>query len=139
MITRWQRSAFEKSAHHYAKVLGDTVCDSIAIEMELGRSDLVQGTLERIGQGSSQIRTLRIFDRQGQILRSVDSEEVGKRLDPTFLKSHLRDVSAVVEHQTYGEPVLSFIKPFLNRSQCQKCHDPNSSSTAAKIILCYYG
>ncbi len=126
-VTRWQRSAFGKSAHHYTKVLGETICDSIAIEMELGRSDFVQGTLERIKQGSPQIRTLRILDQQGQILRSVNPEEVGKRIDPTLLKSHLRDVSAVFEHRAYGEPVLSFIKPFLNRPQCQRCHDPKEN------------
>ncbi len=126
-ITRWQKATFAKSAHHYTKVLGETICDSIAIEMELGRSDFVQGTLERIKQGSLQIRTLRILDQQGQILRSVNPEEVGKRIDPTLLKSHLRDVSAVFEHRAYGEPVLSFIKPFLNRPQCQRCHDPKEN------------
>jgi len=123
LIARWQRSTFAKSAHHYSKVLGETICDSIATEMELGRSDLVQGTLERIGQGSPQIRTLRIFDRQGQILRSVDPKEVGKGTDLTPLKSYLKHGSTLFEHRKDGEPVLSFIKPFPNRSQCQRCHD----------------
>src|SRR4030066_1556515 len=103
-ITRWQKATFAKSAHHYSKVLGETICDSIATEMELGRSDLVQGTLERIGQGSPQIRTLRIFDRQGQILRSVDPKEVGKGTDLTPLKSYLREGSTMFEHRKEGEP-----------------------------------
>ena len=126
-ITRWQRSTFAKSAHHYSKVLGETICDSIATEMELGRSDLVQETLERIGKGSPQIRTLRILGQQGQILRSVESGEVGKRIDLTLLKSYLRDESALFEHRKDGEPVLSFIKPFPNRSQCHRCHDQKES------------
>lgn len=123
LITRWQRATFSKSVHHYSKVLGETICDSIATEMELGRSDLVQETLERIGKGSPQIRTLRILGQQGQILRSVESGEVGKRIDLTLLKSYLGDESALFEHRKDGEPVLSFIKPFPNKSQCHRCHD----------------
>ncbi len=123
MITEWQRSAFSESAHHYAKVLGETISDSIAMEMSLGRSDLVQGTLERIGQGSPQIRTLRIFDPRGQILRSIDPAEVGQRIDLSSVKRHLKDVATVFEHRRKGEPLLSFVKPFSNRSQCQRCHD----------------
>jgi signal transduction histidine kinase len=127
LITTWQRSTFGKSTYHYTKVLGETLCDSITTEMELGRSDLVQGTLERIGQGSPQIRTLRIFNQQGQILRSIIPEEVGKRLDPTFLKGHVRDVSSLFEHRKDGEPVMSFIRPFPNKLQCQRCHDPKGN------------
>ena len=126
-ITRWQKATFAKSAHHYSKVLGETICDSIATEMELGRSDLVQETLERIGKGSPQIRTLRILGQQGQILRSVESGEVGKRIDLTLLKSYLGDESALFEHRKDGEPVLSFIKPFPNKSQCHRCHDQKES------------
>ncbi len=123
LIARWQRTQFVKSTHHSIKVLGETICDSIATEMELGRSDMVQGTLERIGQGSPQIRSLRILDQQGQILRSVDREEIGKRIDLPLLQSHLRNESTLFEQKRDGEPVLSFMKPFPNRSQCQRCHD----------------
>lgn len=127
LVTRWEKSTFKKSTHHYANVLGETICDSITTEMELGRSDMVQGTLERIGQGSPQIRALRIFSPQGQILRSVNREDAGKRIDLTPLRSHLKDVSTVFDHSKEGESRISFVKPFHNKPLCQKCHDPKES------------
>ena len=127
LVTRWEKSTFKKSTHHYANVLGETICDSITTEMELGRSDMVQGTLERIGQGSPQIRSLRIFNSQGQILRSVNREDVGKRIDLTPLRSHLKDVSTLFDHSKEGESGISFVKPFHNKPLCQKCHDPKEN------------
>jgi len=124
LIAGWQRATFEKSAHRCTKVLGESLSDSIETEMELGRSDLVQQTLERIGKGSSQIRTLRIIDPQGKILRSVDPGEIGKGMDFSPFKARLQEVSTLLEHQGTGTPVLSFIKPIPNKSQCQKCHAP---------------
>ncbi len=134
LITRWQTSMFGESAHHYAKVLGETICDSIATEMEIGRSDLVQGTLQRIGEGSSQIRSLRIIDRNGQILRSVNPEEVGRRTDVTLLRNHLRDVSMLFEHRMNKELLVSFVRPFPNRSPCQRCHDPKKNIIAFLVL-----
>ncbi|MEW6375026.1 MAG: hypothetical protein AB1502_04455 [Thermodesulfobacteriota bacterium] len=78
LITRSQRAMFEKSTLHYTKVLGETIYDSITTEMKLGRSDLVQETLEHIGHGSSQIRTLRIFDPRGQIFKVGRSQGCAK-------------------------------------------------------------
>ncbi len=121
-ITRWQDSTFRKSARLSTKVLGETICDSISTEMELGRSERVQGSLERIGRGSPQIRSLRIVDMQGEVRMSVDPEEVGKKLDLGRLQSHLGNEPALFEHRGGGKPILSFINPFFNRSQCQRCH-----------------
>jgi signal transduction histidine kinase len=125
LIGRWQRAQFQKSTYHYSKVLGEAVCDSIAAEMEFGRSDKVQETLEHIGHGSH-IRSLFIFDPQGRILRSANPAEVGKRIEPAILENHLSQISEPFQHFRDGEPVISFIKPFPNSSQCQRCHDPSS-------------
>ncbi len=121
-ITRWQDSTFRKSVRHSTEVLGETICDSISTEMELGRSERVQGTLERIGRGSPQIRSLRIVNQQGDVLRSVDPEEVGKKFDLGPLQNHLGNEPALFEHRKGADPLLSFINPFFNRSQCQRCH-----------------
>jgi len=124
LIVRWQQAQFAKSTHHYSVILGEAISGSIATEMELGRSDKVQGTLERIGQSSEQIRFLRIFDRKGRILRSANPSEAGGRIDSILLESHLKHLLEPFEHQVDGKLFVSYIKPFPNRPPCQKCHDP---------------
>ncbi|MEW6375271.1 MAG: ATP-binding protein [Thermodesulfobacteriota bacterium] len=124
LIGKWQRAQLGKATQHYSMVLGEVISDSISTEMELGRSDKVQESLERIGKGSPHICSLRIFNQQGHILRSADPLEIGKTIDPIILQSHLRHVSTPFEHQIDGEPLISFIKPFQNSPRCQKCHDP---------------
>lgn len=123
LITRWQQSAITQSTHHYSNILGETISNSIAMEMSLGRSDLVQETLEKVGRESTQIRALRIFDPGGQVLRSIDRAEIGQRIDLSSVRSHFKDVPTVFEHQRKGEPLLSFLKPFPNGPSCQRCHD----------------
>ena len=124
LVGKWQRDQLKKATQYYAMVLGEAISDSISTEMELGRSDKVQGSLERIGKGSPHIRSLRIFNQQGHILRSAVPSEIGTTIDSISLKSHLRYIFTPFEHQISGETLVSFIKPFPNVPQCQKCHDP---------------
>ena len=124
LIVKWQRSQISKSTQHYSILLGQAISESIATEMQSGRSDKVQETLEHIGLGSPQIRSLHIFDPQGHILRSANPAEVGRRIDPVLLESRLRDVFRPFGHRKDGEPIISYIKPFPNGPQCRGCHDP---------------
>lgn len=125
LIGRWQGKQFEKSTYHYSKVLGDAICDGISTEMEVGRSDKVQETLEHIGQGSH-IRTLFIFDPEGRILRSANPAEIGTIIDPVRLTSHLNKLSEPFRHVKDQEPVISLIRPFRNEQKCHQCHDPKN-------------
>lgn len=122
LIMNWQRTQLGKSTHHYSRLLGEAVCDSISTEMESGRSDKVQETLERIGQGSY-IKSLFIFDEGGRILRSANPSEVGKKIDSASLEEHLRHLSGPFEHPKDGETIISYTKPFPNQAPCQRCHD----------------
>jgi two-component system NtrC family sensor kinase len=123
LIGKWQRTQLASSTLHYSTVLGEAIRESIAAEMEAGRSDKVQETLENIGKGS-QIRTHLIFDHEGLVLRSGNPAEVGKKILTVDLERNLRHLSTPFERRKNDEPLISFIKPFPNENRCQRCHKP---------------
>lgn len=115
--------------------LSQTIERSITYEMLLARSDLVQKTLEDIGNQEG-IESIRIFDKKGQITASNASGEIGLFVDKKgeacgvchdigkpLQKLSPRNMARVFRSDK-GYRLLGIINPIYNEPQCSSsaCH-----------------
>ena len=127
VLTAWhnlqtQSAMLERMALKNSQLLSQTILNSIAGEMSVGRNENVQATLEKIKREPS-IDTLNIFDESGRILASANPEETGDlvpSIDLIAYRSGLKFFSSTMN----GEDCFAAIVPIPNEPTCHRCHDP---------------
>lgn len=127
VLTAWhnlqtQSAMLERMALKNSQLLSQTILNSIAGEMSVGRSLNVQATLEKIKREPS-IETLNIFDESGRILSSANPEETGDLVRTVDLIA-FRSGRQFFLSSMNGEDCYAAIVPIPNETSCHRCHDP---------------
>lgn len=133
--TNKQKKYLIKEMKQNGVQLGLTIEKSISNDMLTAQNDQVQITLEEIGQSDS-IKAIRIFDKEGKIIRSNTSEEIGLSVDKTTEACFVchseekpaetlsrTDMTRIFEEER-GNRLLGIINPIYNEPRCfnATCH-----------------
>ena len=106
-------------------ILANTIERSLNIAMLEGRSNDVQRILEMVGT-HDKIGGIRIMDKDGIILRSARTSEIGRRAGVDLSSYDFNDQQNVIltDKNERGDMVLRNLRPILNRPECFRCHYP---------------
>lgn len=123
---RTQRTMLEKMASDHARLVAETVFNSIMTDMANGRNEQVGHTLTKISREPA-IDSLRIFDETGRVMIADNPGEIGD-LVPTadllaFRTGNLAFADNVGDHEHYN-----IIIPFENAPACYSCHDEEKTT-----------
>lgn len=115
-----QRSALEKMAANQARLIAETVSNSIMTDMANGRNEQVGHTLAKISREPA-IDGLTIFDETGRVMIADNPGDIGD-LVPTadllaFRTGNYAFVDSLDDHDHYN-----IIIPFENAPACYSCH-----------------
>ena len=116
-----QRTMLEKMAAEHARLVAETVRNSIITDMANGRNEQVGHTLSKISREPA-IDSLRIFDETGRVIIADSPEQIGD-LVPTsellaFRTGNYSFPDSVGDHEHFN-----VILPFANGPACYACHD----------------
>lgn len=121
-----QKTILHKFAEQNGRVLVETIRNSISAHMSIGQNDEVAGILQKISREPA-IKTVRIFDESGRILRSGNPQEVG-----TLVENH--ELIALRSNRlSYLNPNTTYdshntLAPIYNAPACFRCHDPQNKT-----------
>ncbi len=117
---RTQHAIISQVASQKAQILGDTIRNTIVINMANGQNSEVANILERIKKEPS-IESIRIFDETGRILVSADAEEIGDLIPAADLLAYRSGQSFYLgSRQTEGYHCA--LVPIDNAPLCHRCH-----------------
>ena len=115
-----QRSILHKMTAEHARMVAETVSNSVMVDMANGRNDQVGVALGKIGQEKA-IASLRIFDDTGRVVISHDPAEIGDLVATIDLLA-FRTGNYNYTDETNGHETYSTILPLENRPACHSCH-----------------
>lgn len=115
-----QRSMLQKMTAAHARMVAETVANSVMTDMANGRNEQVGIALAKIGQ-ESDITSLRIFDETGRVVLSNDPSEVGDLVATVDLLAY-RTGNFNYSETSNGHENFSTLIPFENRPTCHSCH-----------------
>jgi len=95
-----QRKYLLESKITKLNIITNAIEKSLAYDMKLGRSDKVQKIIEMIGRNGD-LRKIRIFSKNGTILKSDNRKEIGKIIDSIFIHS-VKDRDTTLFHEAYS-------------------------------------
>ena len=86
------------------------------------------------------VKNIFILNRVGQVVISIDDQEVGKTIDirdPTCQICHYRTTEALNKTVIYsspgGEKIFRNVNPIYNRKECFSCHKPEQKITGVLV------
>jgi len=120
-----QRSIVNKMTAEHARMVAETVCNSVITDMSNGRNEQVGIALTKIGQEQA-IAGLRIFDESGRVVMSSNPAEVGDLVATVDLLAY-RTGNLDYTDTLNGHEAFSTIVPFENRPACHSCHGQDKS------------
>ena len=115
-----QKSMLSKFATQNARVLAETIHNSIISTMESGRNSEIIRVLKQI-EDEAAINSVNIFDAAGRIMISTNSEETGDLIPSSqLLAFRSNKLSFIEEIDTHD--YLTTLKPIPNMESCHQCH-----------------
>jgi len=116
-----QRTILEKMAAEHARLVAETVCNSIMTDMANGRNEQVGHTLARVSREPA-INALRIFDETGRVIIADNPEDIGS-LVPTADLLAFRTGNFNFADSSDGHEHYNSLLPFENGPACYSCHE----------------
>jgi putative nucleotidyltransferase with HDIG domain len=116
-----QRTILHKMTAEHARMVAETVRNSVMVDMANGRNEQVGTTLGKISQEQA-IASLRIFDETGRVVISGNPAEIGDLVATIDLLAFRTGNYSYTDTVNSGE-TLGTILPFENRPACHSCHD----------------
>ena len=117
---RTQRVMLEKMAAEHARLVAETVRNSVMTDMANGRNEQVGHTLSKISREPA-IDSLRIFDDTGRVMIADNPGEIGDLVATSDLLAFRTGNHAFLDnlgdHEHYN-----IILPFINGPACYSCH-----------------
>jgi len=108
-----------------AQVLSTTIEKSLISAMKEGRNQDVQKALEDVGT-QEDIEGVRVFDSNGNIIRSSEKGEIGGLVDKDTMELYRSGNGGEASREEEGM-VLSFVRPIFNAPGCFGCHPPQNT------------
>jgi methyl-accepting chemotaxis protein len=121
-----QRSILEKMAAEHARLVAETVRNSIMTDMANGRNEQVSHTLARVSREPA-IDALRIFDETGRVIIADNPRDIGT-LVPTADLLAFRTGNYNFADSSDGHDHYNSILPFENNPTCHSCHDADQET-----------
>ena len=121
----FQTSQLKSLTEEKVTMLANTIERSLSTAMLEGRSSEVQRIVEMVGT-HNKIDSVRVLDRDGTILRSSKTAELGKRSGINLAGVDIDEQTNVMleDVNEHGNLVLRNLRPILNRPECFRCHLP---------------
>ena len=117
---RTQRDMLEKMAAEHARLVAETVRNSVMIDMANGRNDQAGHTLTKISREPA-IDSLRIFDETGRVILADNPNEIGDLVATSdllaFRTGNHAFPDSLGDHDQYN-----ILLPFENGPVCYPCH-----------------
>jgi putative nucleotidyltransferase with HDIG domain len=117
---RTQRVMLEKMAAEHARLVAETVRNSVMIDMANGRNEQAGHTLVKISREPA-IDSLRIFDETGRIILADDPGEIGDLVATSDLLA-FRTGNHAFPDRSGDHDYYSILLPFENGPACYHCH-----------------
>jgi diguanylate cyclase (GGDEF)-like protein len=136
------RSCLIRDSMLKTQELGSAIESSLSALMQARDPDMIQQTIDSIGNGSGSIVKAFILDRHGRIAYSSDKAEIGKTLDRFSERSchgcHREagvsppETTLIIE--SMGQDVQRNVKVIYNKPSCHGCH-PQTERINGKLII----
>ncbi len=117
---RTQKSMLQKMAAEHARLVVETIRNSIMTDMATGRNDQVAHALSRISREPA-INSLRIFDETGRIMISDNAAEIGDLVVTAELLA-FRTGNLNYPDASGGREHYNSMIPIENGPACYSCH-----------------
>lgn len=119
---RTQEAIIDQIARQNSRILGDTIRNSIIINMANGQNAEVANILEKIRKEPT-IESVRIFDETGRILMSANPEEIGDLISATDLLAYRSGNTSFTDTHQASDYHCAMV-PIANAPNCYGCHEP---------------
>ena len=123
---RTQKVMLQKMAAEHARLVAETVRNSVITDMANGRNEQVGHTLSKISREPA-IDSLRIFDETGRVMIADNPTQIGDLVATTDLLAFRTGNHAFLDnlgdHEHYN-----IILPFENGPACYGCHDKETQT-----------
>lgn len=115
-----QQSMLQKMAAEHARLVAETIVNSVMTDMANGRNEQVGNTLAKISREPA-IDSLRIFDDTGRVMIADDPAQIGD-LVPTVDLLAFRTGNHSYVNSLDSRDHYNIILPFENGPACYSCH-----------------
>jgi HD-GYP domain-containing protein (c-di-GMP phosphodiesterase class II) len=128
-VTIWfnldtQKTMLTRFAAQNARVLAETIHNSIISTMESGRNADIIRVFKQIEEEAA-IDSVMIFDPAGRILISTDSAETGDLIPSSQLLAFRSNMLTLIE-KVDDSDYLTALKPIPNMDSCHSCHSADN-------------
>jgi len=106
-----------------AELIISVVERAISSSMRTGNKHDVQSILELVGS-DPRLAGIRIFHPSGQVKKSSEPHEIGRRVDPHGLATFLQKKGHSIYRGPSGDEVMGVVKPIYSEPRCVSCHGP---------------
>jgi diguanylate cyclase (GGDEF)-like protein len=137
------RGSFLETTQGRALELSNSIKSGLKTLMVRRTPELIQRTLDEIGQSGQSISTVMLMDKNGRVAYSSDKLQAGKQLDRLKEKSchachesaaTAPSAKAVIIETESGEKVLRSVNVIYNERECYACHAASDRINGKLII-----
>jgi two-component system NtrC family sensor kinase len=123
-----QKNIITKLNQQKAELVGSMIECNAVHQMQEGKSKDIGPSLQRITD-SNNIKSLRLIDSKGKILKSSDPDEPGNYIEEDRIKKMVEFYSELDKAEASQVQFISSYQSFYaiqNREECYKCHSPEN-------------
>ena len=136
LYLKTQGNIIHSMSQQKAELITSMVENSLSHSMKEKRLEEIQSNIESVSSSSS-IKSIRILDPQGIILRSNQEVEIGNSLEKEYLISLEKLLTDETQKNFYfTREKLSFqsYRTIKNRNECFECHSPSQEIIAVLAV-----
>jgi signal transduction histidine kinase len=124
-----QKSIITRLNHQKAELVGSMIECNATHQMQEGKPKDIGPSLRRLTE-SNNIKSLRLIDTEGKILRSSDPGEKGKYIEESQINKLVKFYSKLDKTKVSQIQPISSHQSFYaikNKGECHACHSPENS------------